>query len=237
MNADDKPAGTFSLRRWSSRKHAAARERSEPVAEEASTPIPAAAVVPPESVDAQAPAPQSAVAADPRPPLPPVESLTSESDFVPFMQADVDETVKRAALRKLFSDPHYNVMDGLDVYIDDYSKPDPIAPEIVQQLVQLRYLIDPPRTRVNAQGNVEDVPPEPPAPAQDSPTEAAAEASPVDGEVAAIENDPPMEATLPPRSDQPAMHAATPASPADPLPDRAALPGRRGDSPEPSDQK
>ena len=31
------------------------------------------------------------------------------------------------ALRQLFTDPHYNVMDGLDIYIDDYSKPDPLA--------------------------------------------------------------------------------------------------------------
>ena len=31
-------------------------------------------------------------------------------------------------MKKLFADPHYNVMDGLDVYIDDYSKPDPIPP-------------------------------------------------------------------------------------------------------------
>ena len=51
-------------------------------------------------------------------------------------------------------------MDGLDVYIDDYGKPDPIAPEIVRQLVQGRYLFDPPRTRVNAEGEVEDVPPD-----------------------------------------------------------------------------
>ena len=29
-------------------------------------------------------------------------------------------------MKKLFSDPHFNVMDGLDTYIDDYGKPDPI---------------------------------------------------------------------------------------------------------------
>ena len=55
-------------------------------------------------------------------------------------------------------DPRFNVMDGLDVYIDDYSKPDPIAPEVLAQLNQLKYLFDPPKTRVNAQGHVEDVP-------------------------------------------------------------------------------
>ena len=41
------------------------------------------------------------------------------------------EDVRRAALKKLFSDPRFNVMDGLDVYIDDYSKTEPIPPEML----------------------------------------------------------------------------------------------------------
>ena len=49
------------------------------------------------------------------------------ADFSVFMHGDVDQTVQRAAMRKLFSDPHFNVMDGLDIYIDDYSKPDPTS--------------------------------------------------------------------------------------------------------------
>jgi hypothetical protein len=31
--------------------------------------------------------------------------------------------VKNAAMKKLFADPHFNVMDRLDIYIDDYSSP------------------------------------------------------------------------------------------------------------------
>jgi hypothetical protein len=50
------------------------------------------------------------------------------------------------------------VMDGLDVYIDDYSKSDPIAPEIARALVQARYIFAPPKTRIGADGSVEDVP-------------------------------------------------------------------------------
>jgi hypothetical protein len=95
--------------------------------------------------------PESAVA------LPPIESLTSDSDFSPFLRPGIDEGVKRSALRKLFRDPRFNVMDGLDVYIDDYTKPSPIEPELVRELMQARYIFDPPRTRVNAQGHVEDV--------------------------------------------------------------------------------
>jgi hypothetical protein len=48
--------------------------------------------------------------------------------------------VKNAAMKKLFSDPHFNVMDGLDVYIDDYSKPDPIPPEMLRNLASAKFL-------------------------------------------------------------------------------------------------
>ena len=43
-----------------------------------------------------------------------------------------------AALKKLFSDPHFNVMDGLDTYIDDYGKPDPIPPSMLRAHSQNR---------------------------------------------------------------------------------------------------
>jgi hypothetical protein len=36
----------------------------------------------------------------------------------------------------MFSDPHFNIMDGLDIYIDDYSKPDPIPLEMLKRMVQ-----------------------------------------------------------------------------------------------------
>jgi hypothetical protein len=70
----------------------------------------------------------------PQSPLPALESLSFESDFKAFMHAKVDEVVKRAALRKLFGDPSFNIMDGLDTYIDDYSIEDPIPPGMLAQL-------------------------------------------------------------------------------------------------------
>jgi hypothetical protein len=70
--------------------------------------------------------------------LPPLESLTFDSDFGAFMAAKVDEGIRRAALKKLFGDPRFNVMDGLDVYIDDYSQEDPIAPALLAQLQHAR---------------------------------------------------------------------------------------------------
>ncbi|MDH4173501.1 MAG: DUF3306 domain-containing protein [Betaproteobacteria bacterium] len=86
---------------------------------------------------AKAPAAAPAVPAE-APPLPSPESLTFESDFRAFMQSKVAEGVKRAALKKLFADPRFNVMDGLDVYIDDYSKDSPIPPEMLAQLQHSR---------------------------------------------------------------------------------------------------
>jgi hypothetical protein len=71
-------------------------------------------------------------------PLPSPDSLTFESDFKAFMQAKVEESVKRAALKKLFSDPRFNVMDGLDIYIDDYSKDVPLPQEMLERLAHAR---------------------------------------------------------------------------------------------------
>jgi hypothetical protein len=43
-------------------------------------------------------------------------------------------------MRKLFADPRYNVMDGMDVYIDDYSKPDPIPPAMLRKMASAGVL-------------------------------------------------------------------------------------------------
>ena len=77
----------------------------------------------------------------PPPALPPVEQLTIESDFTGFFHPKVDENLRRAALKKLFSDPRFNVMDGLDVYIDDYSKPDPIPATMLAGLQQAQRIL------------------------------------------------------------------------------------------------
>ena len=63
------------------------------------------------------------------------EALTPEADFTRFVKADVDPGVQRAALKKLFADPQFNVMDGLDVYIDDYNKPDPMPAGMLEKIV------------------------------------------------------------------------------------------------------
>lgn len=69
-------------------------------------------------------------------PLPTVESLTAESDFSPFMGQDVAPELRNQAMKKLFTDPHYNVMDRLDTYIDDYSIADPIPESMLRMMTQ-----------------------------------------------------------------------------------------------------
>jgi hypothetical protein len=76
-----------------------------------------------------------------KPVLPALESLNFESDFKAFMHSKVEESVKRAALKKLFSDPRFNVMDGLDTYIDDYTKADPISEELLARLDHARQAL------------------------------------------------------------------------------------------------
>lgn len=75
------------------------------------------------------------------PTLEQVEQLTGDSDFTPFVARGVDETVRRAALKKLFADPRFNVMDGLDTYIDDYNKFEPLTPLMVAALNHAKDLI------------------------------------------------------------------------------------------------
>jgi hypothetical protein len=114
------------LSRWSRMKHASAA-RPPATAEPAAT-------TPPIAPNADKPQENAPV------PLPPVESLTPESDFTPFMGAEVDPAVRRGALKKLFADPQFNVMDGLDVYIDDYSKPDPLPEGWLEKMNQVARL-------------------------------------------------------------------------------------------------
>ena len=72
--------------------------------------------------------------------LPAVESLTTEADFSRFMRPDVPPHMKTAALKKLFTDPHFNIMDGLDTYIDDYTLADPIPESMLRELAQSKML-------------------------------------------------------------------------------------------------
>jgi len=158
------PPERLSLKRWSRRKLDTVRAEQQKL---------------PAAVAETSPAASAAQSAPVE--LPPVESLTPESDFTAFFQRQdkVEETLKRAALKQLLRDPRFNVMDGLDIYVGDYTQSDPIPDEVLKRLVQARAIFNPPKTMVTPEGHVVDVPPEADA--------AAREATPTVIEHAAIE--------------------------------------------------
>ena len=84
--------------------------------------------------------PQAGVDQPPAPSLADVQQLTPESDFTGFMARGVAPDVKNAAMKKLFSDPHFNVMDRMDIYIDDYTQPDPLPLAMLRQMVSAKTL-------------------------------------------------------------------------------------------------
>lgn len=99
------------LARWSRLKRAVA-----PLPP-ALPPVPSAAVAPPQAA------------------LPSLDSLDFSSEFSGFLQPQVEESLKRAALKKLFHSGPFNEMDGLDVYVEDFNTFDPIPEEMLRQLM------------------------------------------------------------------------------------------------------
>ena len=71
--------------------------------------------------------------------------LGPDSDFTVFLKEEVSEAVRRKAMKTLFADPQFNVMDGLDIYIDDYSISDPIPDEMMATLHQMRSIVEEPQ--------------------------------------------------------------------------------------------
>jgi len=153
----DEAAGGF-LGRWSQRKRDA--QAGRPLAE---PPLPALTPAQNEAqrrvgsasqIAAEAPAlpgqDKASTSADPNvappagerelPTLADAQQLTPASDFQPFMSQGVPSEVRNTAMKKLFTDPHFNVMDGLDIYIGDYNTPDPLPPEMLRKMVGAQFL-------------------------------------------------------------------------------------------------
>jgi len=125
------------LSRWSRRKTQVARGEETPSEPAQPQSMPLERAQPPAAEQAL---PAAAPEREPPPTMDDVAALTPESDYSRFLAPQVDEPVKRAAMKKLFTDPHFNVMDGLDTYIDDYSKPDPIPRSMLRSMVQSQML-------------------------------------------------------------------------------------------------
>ena len=116
--------------RWSRRKQL--EREGAPVPDEPALPSTAPSPDP-------APAPEGEEERPP-PTLADAQALTPDADFTPFLAGNVAPEVKNAAFRKLFSDPHFNVMDRMDVYIDDYSQSQPIPPAVLRRMASTQFL-------------------------------------------------------------------------------------------------
>jgi len=159
------------LSRWSRRK---AQGRTgvevEPAPPANPDPLPATAssaapVAAPESP------PTTSGGAEPPPPLPTMDdvaALTRESDYARFVMPGVGDDVKSAAMKKLFSDPHFNVMDGLDTYIGDYTQADPM-PE--GMLAKLKNVYETLTTEADKAAPAEEVADAQPAAATEAPAQ------------------------------------------------------------------
>ena len=76
----------------------------------------------------------------PAPALPAVENMTPESDFAGFMHPKVKDELRRLALKKLFSDPHFNVPDPFEPFSGDWTG-EALTPELLATLNQARTLL------------------------------------------------------------------------------------------------
>jgi hypothetical protein len=114
MTEESKDQEVF-LDRWSRRKLEHAEEKPAP----------------PKKAEAEAPAV----------PLPPVDGLTPDSDFKPFMAANVDGATRRAALKKLFADAHFNIPDPYEAYSEDWTVGEKIPMEMLKTLNHAQKLL------------------------------------------------------------------------------------------------
>lgn len=90
---------------------------------------------------------QKAEEAKPAPVLPPVESLTPQSEFAPFMHPKVEDQLRRLALKKLFSDPHFKTPDPFEPFSGDWTVAESIPPDMLAKLNQARSALFSPEER------------------------------------------------------------------------------------------
>ena len=138
------------LSRWSKRK-LEVRAQEKP-AETTGVKLDANTVMPGQSgviaktnhlgdVDAEKGAPQ------PELPLPTendLQAVEQGGDIKAFMVDKVSKELKNKAFKALFSRPEFNVMDGLDIYIDDYNKFTPLSQADIAKMTFSKQLLSRP---------------------------------------------------------------------------------------------
>ena len=111
------------LARWSRRKHEA--EHGRPTEESDATVAPDAQADAGDVDDEASGAAEQTASADAEAAeadLPHPDTLDRDSDFSVYLTKRVSSAFRRAAMRRLFSAPEFNVRDGLDDYDEDYTQ-------------------------------------------------------------------------------------------------------------------
>jgi hypothetical protein len=96
------------------------------------------------------------------PVLQPIEDLKPDSDFRPFMNPKVDGETRRAALKKLFADAHFNLPDPYEAYSEDWTVGEKIPMEMLKTLNHAQKLLFDDVEKKTAQAPIEK--PEAPQP-------------------------------------------------------------------------
>ena len=151
MIADDKD--NF-VSRWSRRKIEARKTEEKPAEPKPSSePGPAVPAVPAVSSAGAAEAPPGVPA--PRE-LPPLESLKGlASEYTEFLKPGVDENLRRSALKKLFSDPHFENFDRFEAYCEDFTQGEPIPLAMLKTLEHAKGLLFDDEEKKDAQAAAE----------------------------------------------------------------------------------
>lgn len=59
--------------------------------------------------------------------MPSLDTITADSDVSPFFNRGVSGTLRKAALKRLFGLPSFNIRDGLNDYDEDYTQFEPLG--------------------------------------------------------------------------------------------------------------
>lgn len=103
--------------------------------------------------------PKAQITSQPELPLPTEADLLAVKqggDIKAFMVDKVSTELKNKAFKALFARPEFNVMDGLDIYIDDYSKFTPLSQEDIGKMTLSKQLLSRPDLEILKKADMEE---------------------------------------------------------------------------------
>lgn len=85
-----------------------------------------------------------------------LRAVEQGGDIKAFLVDKVSKELKNKAFKALFSRPEFNVMDGLDIYIDDYNKFTPLSKEDIDKMTFSKQLLSRPDLELPKTGDISD---------------------------------------------------------------------------------